>query len=53
MGAKGTNMMAPEYQRELYMEVRLARYLGYDSSVTNIGAAFATQVPSAKKRGKR
>jgi hypothetical protein len=33
--------MAPEYQRELYVEVSGARYLGYESSVINIGAALA------------
>lgn len=33
--------IAPEYQRELYVEVRGARYEGYETSVTNMGAAPA------------
>ena len=34
-------MIEPEYQRELYKEVRGARYVGYEISVTNMGAALA------------
>jgi hypothetical protein len=34
----------PEYQRELYKEVKGARYVGYETSVTNIGAALAAKV---------
>ena len=32
--------MEPEYQRELYKDVSCARYSGYASSVTSMGAAF-------------
>ena len=41
-GNAETYMIAPEYQRELYKDVRGARYNGYEISVTSIGAAFAT-----------
>lgn len=36
--------MAPEYQRELYIEVKDARFVGYAISVINMGAAFAANV---------
>lgn len=37
-------MIAPEYQRALYKEVKGARYVGYESSVTNNGAALAVDM---------
>jgi hypothetical protein len=36
--------MAPEYQSELYIDVSCGRYLGYEISVTNMGAALAANV---------
>lgn len=36
-----THMIAPEYHKELYVAVNCARYRGYESSETNIGAALA------------
>jgi len=36
-----TYTIDPEYQRELYREVRGARYVGYEISVTSMGAALA------------
>lgn len=40
-----TYTIAPEYQRELYKEVKGARYVGYAISVTNMGAALAVKIP--------
>lgn len=45
-----THITAPAIQSELYMEVKGARYWGYDSSVTSIGAAFAGSPTSSKNR---
>lgn len=43
-----THMTAPAIQSELYMEVKGARYCGYDNSVTSMGAAFAVSPMSSK-----
>ena len=37
--------MEPEIQRELYRDVKGARYVGYEISVTSKGAALAADVP--------
>lgn len=37
--------MEPEYQRELYRDVKGARYVGYEISVTSMGAALAVNIP--------
>lgn len=38
-------MMEPRYQRELYTDVKGARYVGYEISVTSSGAALAGNIP--------
>lgn len=39
-----TYTIAPEYHRELYIDVKGARYVGYEISVINMGAALAAKV---------